>query len=466
MVQHDFADVAFGQRLLSEGRVSWWEESDFLAQLRGSLPKQDLFGRLCEELQPFREQILKDLGPRVKEETSGAFLSARQGQKKGVEVASRPNQGRSLVTTRHLERGFVVIREYPLAKALLDLENRSGLPGLKLHPETRLALQLWNAERKGDKRIEAAKDLLDHGGNDASALKMRALLAACCTLCVDVGTSRNAACESLFHWLGCVRVNAVAVTALVEAEGEEMQQAKVALALYPDLARSVNHSCRPNGVLRFDAKDSHVELVVSAGVDAGEEVTISYGPTSSTMPRSQRLGILMAQYGFECHCTACGGTSVDEDFQWKRKAKMLDERARAAVARAAWQEAVIACSASIAMLRQGFRDGDVELAREECKLAGLTLRAGDAVKARELWSSSADVLRCLVMPADPDLREAEEMLRQLPANPVQKASSSSAAFATASSKSEVAAAIGGLCRAIETATAAKKKRRQVNQPVR
>ena len=240
MVQHDFADVAFGQRLLSEGRVSWWEESDFLAQLRGSLPKQDLFGRLCEELQPFREQILKDLGPRVKEETSGAFLSARQGQKKGVEVASRPNQGRSLVTTRHLERGFVVIREYPLAKVLLDLEKRSGLPGLKLHPETRLALQLWNAERKGDKRIEAAKDLLDHGGNDASALKMRALLAACCTLCVDVGTSRNAACESLFHWLGCVRVNAVAVTALVEAEGEEMQQAKVALALYPDLARSVS----------------------------------------------------------------------------------------------------------------------------------------------------------------------------------------------------------------------------------
>ena len=240
MVQHDFADVAFGQRLLSEGRVSWWEESDFLAQLRGSLPKQDLFGRLCEELQPFREQILKDLGPRVKEETCGAFLSARQGQKKGVEVASRPNQGRSLVTTRHLERGFVVIRAYPLAKVLLDLENRSGLPGLKLHPETRLALQLWNAERKGDKRIEAAKDLLDHGGNDASALKMRALLAACCTLCVDVGISRNAACESLFHWLGCVRVNAVAVTALVEAEGEEMQQAKVALALYPDLARSVS----------------------------------------------------------------------------------------------------------------------------------------------------------------------------------------------------------------------------------
>eukprot|EP00913_Durusdinium_trenchii_P015941 g14980.t1 len=132
------------------------------------------------------------------------------------------------------------------------------------------------------------------------------------------------------------------------------------------------------------------------------------------MVRSERQAALRAQYGFECRCPSCASKVQDEDFHWKRKAQMLDDRARAAVQREAWQEAAIACSASVAMLREGFRDGDIELAREECKLAGLTLRAGDAVKAREIWAAACQVLRPLVLPADPDLQEAEEMLKRLP----------------------------------------------------
>lgn len=48
-----------------------------------------------------------------------------------------------------------------------------------------------------------------------------------------------------------------------------------------------------------------------------------------------------------------------------------------------------------------------------CKLAGLRLRAGDAAEAYEAWASAEAVLRCLVDPLDPDLAEAQEMLKQL-----------------------------------------------------
>ena len=249
MVQHRYADVTFGQKLLSEGRVLWSKDLDH--QLRESPAKA--LANLCDQLRPLRPEILTHLGPHL---SKVAKPLAAKGQKKGVEVKSLPGQGRSLVATRHLDRGSVVIRESPLA--IVDTKTAG------LHPETRLALQL------AGKQGEALTDLLDHGGKDPAAARMRAVIAACC--------ADSAAAEPLFSWMGRVRVNAVAVTALVEERGQ-LEEAKVALALYPELARSVsppqslwkkkrlgdwqshrfsrNHSCQPNGVLRF-TKDGMV----------------------------------------------------------------------------------------------------------------------------------------------------------------------------------------------------------------
>ena len=445
MEQHHFADVACVQKLLQSDCLKRWHCESLN------------FSDLLNTFKPFRDEIQKHLGPLVKEAISTSDVSTKKSQEKGVEVVSLPGQGRSLLTTRHLKRGSVVLREYPLAKVLLGETPKKQ----QLHPETRLALKLWHLEKNDQSKIASATDLLDHGGQDAAAQRMRAFLAVCCVLCVD--TAETDAVGKLFQWLGRVRVNAVAVTALVEGDEQgELEQAKVALALYPSLARSVNHSCRPNGVLRFDAQDSHVmDLVISCpdGVKTGEEVTISYGPMATSMPRSLRLSTLQSQYGFECRCCACSAISVDEDFQWKRKAEMLDTRAREAVARSAWQEAAIACSAAVAMLREGFQEGDIELAREECKLAGLTLRSGDATKAREIWASAAEVLDALVLRMDPDLREAKEMLQQLPTTASGQRESSSRpspktserpCFASACNKREMARAFRGLFAAIET----------------
>ena len=453
MEQHHFADVACVQKLLQSDCLKRWH-CEFGTRLCDGTPLN--FSDLLNTFKPFRAEVQKDLGPLVKEAISTSNVSTKKSQgPKGVEVRSLPGQGRSLLTTRHLKRGSVVLREYPLARVLLgETPNKQ-----QLHPETRLALKLWHSEKNDQSKIASATDLLDHGGQDAAAQRMRAFLAVCCVLCVD--TAETDAVGKLFQWLGRVRVNAVAVTALVEGEQGELEQAKVALALYPTLARSVNHSCRPNGVLRFDERDSHVmELVVSCpdGVKTGEEVTISYGPMATSMPRSLRLSTLQSQYGFECSCCACSAVSVDEDFQWKRKAEMLDTRAREAVARSAWQEAAIACSAAVAMLREGFQEGDIELAREECKLAGLILRSGDAVKAREIWASAAEVLDALVLRMDPDLREAKEMLQQLPTTASRQREKSARSsetserpcFATACTKKEMARVFRGLSGAIET----------------
>lgn len=112
---------------------------------------------------------------------------------------------------------------------------------------------------------------------------------------------------------------------------------------------------------------------------------------------------------------------------------------------------------------QGYGAGDVELAREECKLAGLSLRAGKVDKARDLWSSAAEVLKPLSCSTDPDLVEAEEMLRRLPQekgtevppSPQSEPRPAVTGFAAAGSRSDFAAALRRLQNAIDTASLGK-----------
>ncbi|CAE8633389.1 unnamed protein product, partial [Polarella glacialis] len=382
----------------------------------------------------------------------------------GVEIAPLPGRGRSLLVSLRgearlsgLKRGSQVLREYPLASVPLT----GG--GSSLHPETALALRLWSGAAE---LRHAAADLLDHGGRDASSRLRRAVVAVMFVMASSEGVYEAGAesvtrSESLFCWLGRVRVNSVAVTSLSEqSEGNELEVAKVALALYPELAKSVNHSCRPNCLLRFDPEDGlALELLVSApgGVPPGEEITISYGPTAASLPRQERRAALLAQYGFECGCPACA--ILDEDFSWRSKAAALDERAKVAAGRGSWREAATASSAALALLRQGFAEGDLELAREECKLAGILLQAGDAARARTLWASAAAALAPLAPRGDPDLEEAQEMLKRLPEpkldskEPAGPKSQGTVPFAAAASHGDVGQALNCLRAVLEASSA-------------
>ncbi|CAE7818751.1 Smyd4 [Symbiodinium microadriaticum] len=431
-----------------------------LADLADARRRPEVLDRLLETLRPSQAEIVEFLGSHVVKAfcSGGAFRGP--AQLRGVEVAPLPGQGRSLLAKRDLPRGSVCLQEQPLASVATVA---GGKP--ELHAETRLALQLLAASRAG--LADLAMDLLDHGGRDPLALKSRAVVAVCAALCIP-NLPASQLCreaEEAFSWLGRVRINAVAVTALAESGSGELMSTKNALALYPSLAKSVNHACKPNALLRFDKDTNAVEVVISSpnGVQAGEEVTISYGPTGASHLRSERQQKLSSQYGFDCLCEACASSVQDEDFQWKERARKLDLRAEEAAGRGAWLEAVTASAAALALLRQGYGAGDVELAREECKLAGLSLRAGKVDKARELWSSAAEVLKPLSCSTDPDLVEAEEMLRRLPQqkgtevppSPQSEPRPAVTGFAAAGSRSDFAAALRRLQNAIDTASLGK-----------
>eukprot|EP00927_Polykrikos_kofoidii_P039594 TRINITY_DN33951_c0_g1_i1.p1 TRINITY_DN33951_c0_g1~~TRINITY_DN33951_c0_g1_i1.p1 ORF type:complete len:577 (-),score=135.43 TRINITY_DN33951_c0_g1_i1:37-1767(-) len=447
-------DVELAARLLS---ASAWLESDSASSAAATAdiltdsadPRcGQVFADLVRALVPLRAKfqdvlagpVREALVPRCDNSALAAAAAASAGETAvgsrprpsvhGAAVAAVQGRGRALlVGSERLERGTVVLRDWPLewvpllpAGADREENGRVGPGGLAA--ETALALRLWQADRLGHVGAQAAgRVLMSHGGGDAPIRLQRAVVAAACVMASgaagnDVDTKAiSSAALALFAWLGRVRVNTVAASQIEEADGL-MVTSKNVLALFPATAVAVNHDCRPNAVLLTPGSggdDLRLEIRVcsKAGVGPGEEVTISYGPLAARMGRAERRSALIKQYGFECACVSCQQLG-QEDFAWRQRAEELDARARDEAHRERWRAAAVASSAALAALRQGYSAGDLELAREECKLAGLLARAGDVVRARESWASAATMLRGFVEPGDPDLVEAEQMLQGLP----------------------------------------------------
>ena len=470
-------DGALAASLLSEGALPWspgcsgpWSSAAGLvlpaSRLADPQERGPVLLAVLDAIRPRLPRLQKVLQGPLREASSAALAAPdrRPAAPSGAEVAQRPGRGRALIALSRLERGRLALREQPLAWVRLGGQAGAGAPRLGpggLAPETALALRLWQAVLKGHgPACAAAKTLESRGGADPLFCCRCAVVAASFAL---VARASDAAAPdevsmtgALFDWLRRVRVNAVAVTSVTERKGE-MEISKGALALFPALAASVNHDCRPNALLRFGGKEGlDLELVVSdpQGVAAGAEVAISYGPTAASHPRAERSVALLDQYGFRCTCAACSD-SRPEDFSWRERAAALDKRAQREASGQKWDAAVAACSASLTLLRQGYAAGDVELAREECKLAGLLLQANDVDRARERWASAADVLSALVALADPDREEAEEMLKRLPAPRHAKAAAGAAKpqaslvaaahFGSSGNKQQAAAAAAVAC---------------------
>ena len=139
------------------------------------------------------------------------------------------------------------------------------------------------------------------------------------------------------------------------------------------VASRINHSCRPNAHAVFDA-DLTATVRVVRRVAAGEEITVSYGPTTDSTPeRAERRRRLGASHAFECACAAC-----DDD-----GAERSDERSDAAsnasnpssdasdAARGEKKEEAAADAADEA--RAVFDDPSSDVADRRAALANLTL---------------------------------------------------------------------------------------------
>lgn len=355
---------------------------------------------------------------------------AEKGILRKASIAERPGYGRVLLAEQQQARGSVVLKEKPAAVIPLSPE---GLGPGGLCAETALALQLWKRKLSGG---------WEEGAGAHATLRRELTVVAAMCAAVLAPASEKAVAEEICQWLGRVRVNAVAVTSLADSEGV-MESTKTKLAFYPTLASCVNHDCRPSALLRFQKEVVEVVVVAAEGVGAGEEVTISYGPCASGLPRFQRRSALENQYGFQCSCPAC--LDDCEDFSWRQRAEAHDKHAQEAVRAEDWRRAVTACKASLSELAHGYCAGDIEPLREECKLAGLLLRSGDAQQARFHWARAAALLRPVVSKADPDLEEAEEMLKRIP----QEVDPARARFCAASSHGEVGKALTLMHRAVQ-----------------
>ncbi|CAJ1955948.1 unnamed protein product [Cylindrotheca closterium] len=80
----------------------------------------------------------------------------------------------------------------------------------------------------------------------------------------------------------------------------------IASAVYP-LGALLNHSCRPNCILRYSYNNKKappvLEIVASRCIQKGEELTHSY--VELVKPQRVRKERLQSNYGFECHCHRC-----------------------------------------------------------------------------------------------------------------------------------------------------------------
>lgn len=128
-------------------------------------------------------------------------------------------------------------------------------------------------------------------------------------------SSSLAAAIDLFEILARLPTNVHAVSSLVEGPGSgvvSLCQERSFFGLFLR-ASAANHCCEPNCLLVHDLP--FVKLVSTAPILAGDELTISYGPTAP-MDVRQRRRALREQYLFECRCPACE----------RETARILDER--------------------------------------------------------------------------------------------------------------------------------------------
>ncbi|KAF2743525.1 SET domain-containing protein [Sporormia fimetaria CBS 119925] len=93
------------------------------------------------------------------------------------------------------------------------------------------------------------------------------------------------------------------------------------LGVVPEASR-INHSCRPNTYYRFDDYTLTLNLFAVRDIEAGEELTYSYG--FYDRPHELRTQILQENWGFKCTCALCSSSPSQIAESDKRLADIAD----------------------------------------------------------------------------------------------------------------------------------------------
>ena len=82
--------------------------------------------------------------------------------------------------------------------------------------------------------------------------------------------------------------------------------------LFLTIAR-INHSCRPNANHIWRADLQKTLIFATRDIEAGEEISITYGPSGECLDTAERRAYLKERFSFECGCEMCAESSNPQD---------------------------------------------------------------------------------------------------------------------------------------------------------
>jgi hypothetical protein len=105
--------------------------------------------------------------------------------------------------------------------------------------------------------------------------------------------------DLIIRFLGYAKYNSFTITD---------NGAPLGVGLFRDPAHFMNHSCRPSAMQLFQLRPGSapmLRLVLTRGVEAGEEICISYNTEQMSRPSKERQEDLFQNYNFCCKCELC-----------------------------------------------------------------------------------------------------------------------------------------------------------------
>lgn len=186
------------------------------------------------------------------------------------------------------------------------------------------------------------------------------------------------------------------------------------MCLFPSVAR-INHACRPNAHTRFIPKTLLMEVKAVRDIDAGEEISISYGKVD--LEYEQRQKLYKEGWNFTCTCDMCMASKykIAGSDQRRRRFGKLREKIESVTPETYDAHQIVAWEKEILELSE--KEGlDVLLAQDFERMAYMHAGFG-LIQDAKRWANMAreSLLDWTIVEGGPDneLRRVEDLLAEL-----------------------------------------------------
>lgn len=186
------------------------------------------------------------------------------------------------------------------------------------------------------------------------------------------------------------------------------------MCLFPSVAR-INHACRPNSHARFIPKSLLMEIKAMRDIQAGEEISISYGKIELKHTERQRL--YKDGWNFTCTCSMCTATVYDIAGSDQRRARFTKLRNKLDSLTSETFDAAQVIGWEKEIMDLSTKEGlDTLLAQDYERLAYVYAGHGMTRDAK-LWAEKAkeSLLEWTIVEGGPDhdIRRVEDLLKEL-----------------------------------------------------